>query len=215
MINQHEIRGFAGLAGLAAEAPKAPTTAAKPSSQLPPQQLRPMPQAPVQTMPPQRPPAFQSARLTAPGGKVASALLRLLWKLGAFALAVAVSFVGHVVIKENTRSLSLNLPNATQYTPPVLPTSAPVSLSEPTPGRGRILGVSEIAWCLAEDIRITAGSSVVNSYSQASVDRFNAYVDAYNSRCGDYRYRPSDMTRARDAVAPQSSQFEAEGRARL
>jgi len=57
--------------------------------------------------------------------------------------------------------------------------------------------------------------AAVNNYSDSDVDRFNAMVADYNSRCGSFRYRSGALESARRDVEPYRSQLQAEGRSRF
>src|SRR3546814_8629270 len=56
--------------------------------------------------------------------------------------------------------------------------------------------------------------AALNNYSDSEVDRFNAMVADYNSRCGRFRYRSGALERARRDVEPYRGQLQAEGRSR-
>ncbi|WP_139558806.1 peptidoglycan-binding domain-containing protein [Methylotetracoccus oryzae] len=57
--------------------------------------------------------------------------------------------------------------------------------------------------------------AALNNYSDSDVDRFNAMVADYNSRCGSFRYRSGALESARRDVEPYRSQLQAEGRSRF
>jgi hypothetical protein len=68
---------------------------------------------------------------------------------------------------------------------------------------------------LAENTRIDAMEKIVNEYNQDDIDTFNRYVNDFNSRCANFRYRESvleSIQREIDAARPRLGQ---EGRARL
>src|SRR5690606_18898902 len=65
------------------------------------------------------------------------------------------------------------------------------------------------------DIRMEGAKAAVNNYSDSDVDRFNAMVADYNSRCGSFRYRSGALESARRDVEPYRSQLQAEGRSRF
>ncbi|OYX40143.1 MAG: hypothetical protein B7Y91_00300 [Rhodobacterales bacterium 32-64-14] len=58
-------------------------------------------------------------------------------------------------------------------------------------------------------------NAVVDNYSDSQVNRYNALVDDYNSRCSSFRYRSGALESARRAVEPYRSQLLAEGRSRF
>ena len=48
---------------------------------------------------------------------------------------------------------------------------------------------------MAEDIRIDGAKSALNNYVDADVDRFNAMVGDYNSRCSSFKYQTNNRGR--------------------
>ncbi len=89
------------------------------------------------------------------------------------------------------------------------------SESKPSVGRNKVLSTAQIRYCLAEKIRLDAAETVLNNYSDSDVDRFNGYVNDYNSRCGEFRYRQGALERARRDVNPYRSQLQVEGRSKF
>lgn len=86
------------------------------------------------------------------------------------------------------------------YTP-TPPSPAPKLVEEmPGPGSGDVLGANKLRYCLAEDIRLTAAKQAVNDYNSDDVDRFNAMVADFNSRCSNFRYRRGALESARSEV---------------
>jgi hypothetical protein len=73
----------------------------------------------------------------------------------------------------------------------------------------------QLRYCTAENIRLDAAKVVINSYSDTDIDRFNALVADYNSRCGQFKYRRGTLESARSEVEQHRSEVEAEGRARF
>ncbi|MDT4800954.1 His-Xaa-Ser repeat protein HxsA [compost metagenome] len=101
--------------------------------------------------------------------------------------------------------------------PPAAQPQAPSRPTEekPSVGRNNVLSAAQIRYCLAEKIRLDAAESVINTYVDADVNRFNGYVGDYNSRCGEFRYRQGVLESARRDVEPWRSQLQAEGRSRF
>ncbi|WP_298285240.1 hypothetical protein [Acidocella sp.] len=91
----------------------------------------------------------------------------------------------------------------------------PFSETMPSVGMGQSLTTDELRYCLAEKVRMDAARAVVNGYDWPQVDRFNAMVADYNSRCGEFRYRPSSMSIAQDDVNAHRFELEQEGRDRI
>jgi hypothetical protein len=85
----------------------------------------------------------------------------------------------------------------------------------PPVGQNLLLSTAQIRYCLAEGIRLEGAKSAVNNYIDSDVDRFNAMVADYNSRCGQYRYRSGALEAARSEVEAYRSTMQSEGRARL
>ena len=56
---------------------------------------------------------------------------------------------------------------------------------------------------------------VVDTYDHGQVERFNAMVDDYNSRCHEFRYYTGDLQQAQGDVAPYVKQYQAEGQRRV
>ena len=81
---------------------------------------------------------------------------------------------------------------------------------EPSVGTGNIFSVSEIRWCLREGIRLKTMRDIVNSSRGITV--FNTYVENYNRRCGNYRYRQSSMSVARRHIDEQRLEIILEAR---
>lgn len=84
---------------------------------------------------------------------------------------------------------------------------------EPPVADGLALDTNQIAYCLAQKVRLEAAQSAANNSVDAEIDRFNAMVDSYNGRCGHYRYHQSDYDRARAYVDQRRTDFEREGAA--
>ena len=89
------------------------------------------------------------------------------------------------------------------------------SESKPSVGRNNVLAISQIRYCLAEKIRLDAAETVLNNYNDSDVDRFNEYVNDYNSRCGEFRYRQGSLESAQRDIEPYRSQLQADGRSRF
>ncbi len=102
------------------------------------------------------------------------------------------------------------------YLPPIeLEAPSRPQESMPSIGQGLVLSTNEIRYCLAEDIRLEGAKFAVNNYIESDVNRFNAMVDDYNSRCGSFRYRSGALESARRDVEPYRSELLTEGRLRF
>jgi hypothetical protein len=115
---------------------------------------------------------------------------------------------------EPPRTFTTPSPN---WQPPVSPPQPPSRPLEDRPpvGTGIVLSNSQIRYCLAEDIRMTAAKSVISGYNEADVDRFNGMVADYNSRCSSFKYRRGSLESVRAEVESVRADLEAEGRGRF
>lgn len=87
--------------------------------------------------------------------------------------------------------------------------------TRPPVGQDLVFSTAQIRYCLAEDIRMEGAKAAVNNYIDSDVDRFNAMVADYNSRCGSFRYRSGALESARRDIEPYRSELQAEGRSRF
>jgi hypothetical protein len=104
--------------------------------------------------------------------------------------------------------LSGSLWSASIPKPPIVEVVPPV-------GSGNPLSSAQIKYCLAEQIRVDGARSVLNQRSENAVNRFNAMIDDYNSRCSNFRYRGGDYQRAQSEVEPDRGTLSAAGRSRF
>lgn len=101
-----------------------------------------------------------------------------------------------------------------QPSPTTVQPSRPLETPPPV-GNGLSLSMPQLRYCSAENIRLEAAKGVINSYSDTDIDRFNALVADYNSRCGQFKYRRGTLESARSDVEQHRFEIEAEGRARF
>lgn len=207
-----EKRGFGGLADMVSDVET--PAAATPASATPPPQTRPVSdaaprtvgRAPAPAAPSPPAPYQRTAQQARPpnGGK---------WLIG---VAVVLAVVW-MIAQSSGRKASPARASSGSPRPAPRAASAPEPLDEskPSPGSDLVLTTSQIRYCLAEDIRLGAAKGVVNAYSDADVDRFNAMVTDYNSRCGQYRYRQGTLESARSAVERHRTELEVAGRSRF
>ena len=217
---KEEGKGFAGLSSLVSDVDTTPPPAAKkepaaaPNAPRPapqPAQLQPQPQ-PSQRQTYQEPPQPSSG---SSGGK---------WVLGIAAVIGVFWLIGQADKPTTSSAPSYSPPTqstAPSYTPPPQPQapSRPVETKPPV-GQDLVLSREQIRYCLAEDIRLNATKSAVNNYIDADVDRFNAMVADYNSRCSSFRYHTNnrgrnDLNSAQRDIEPYRSQLQSEGRSRF
>ena len=216
---QEDGKGFAGLSSMVSDVDDvvegAPKQSQKTHSQPPPEQ--PAPKSTQQTQKTTTKPASQTYQTPAqPSGGSSGGK----WLIG---IAVVIGLIWLANQSDNNRpSRSTYSPgSSTSTTPASQPSIAQPQVpsrpseSKPSVGRNNVLSIAEIRYCLAEKIRLDAAETVLNNYSDSDVDRFNAYVNDYNSRCGEFRYRQGALESARRDVNPYSSQLQAEGRGRF
>ena len=209
-----EGKGFAGLSSLVSEVDTTPPPAAKeepaasaPSTERPaPQAAQPQPSQPHQTY---QEPAQPSSSGTS-GGK---------WVLGIAAVIGVLWLIGQSDKSPTSPAPAYSPPAQTatpSYSPPAEP-QAPSRPQESMPpvGQDLVFSAAQIRYCLAENIRMEGAKSAFNNYIDSDVDRFNAMVADYNSRCGSFRYRNGALESARRDVEPYRSQLQAEGRSRF
>ena len=92
------------------------------------------------------------------------------------------------------------------------------TFDQPPPrAKGQLLTVAQLRYCLAENIRLDAGKAALEGAqsSDLSIDAFNRRIEDYNGRCGEFRYRESEMTSAKNAVDASRFTLEREGRERV
>lgn len=218
---KEEGRGFAGLSSLVSDvdttpppaAKKEPAAAALSAPRPAPQPAQPQPQPqPSQRQTYQEPPQPSSG---SSGGK---------WVLGIAAVFGVLWLIGQADKPTTSSAPSYSPPTqsaAPSYTPPsqTQAPSRPVETKPPV-GQDLVLSREQFRYCLAEDIRLDATKSAVNNYVDADVDRFNAMVADYNSRCSSFRYHTNnrgrnDLTSAQRDIEPYRSQLQSEGRSRF
>lgn len=103
-------------------------------------------------------------------------------------------------------------PSADSQPSSLEPSSAATEQMPPL-GADRVLGAAQIRYCLAEEIRLEAARDAVSV--DADVDRFNAMIEDYNTRCSSYRYRREVFESAQRQVQRNRMALQAEGIARF
>ncbi len=97
--------------------------------------------------------------------------------------------------------------------PPTMPPFGAIQLrTKPPAGNNLVLNIDQIRYCLAESLWIKTVSPVVNTRSGQDVDRFNARVADYNSRCSHYGYRRGTLEQAQQEIEAQRAVIEADAR---
>ena len=213
---KNEGKGFAGLSSLVSDvdttppppAPKTESAGSTTSTGRPAAQTaQPQPQQPTQRQTYQEPPQPSSG---SSGGK---------WILGIAAVVGLLWLIGQSNKPTSSPTPAYSPPAqsaAPSYSPPAQPQAPSVPQeSKPPVGQDLVFSTAQIRYCLAEDIRMEGAKAALNNYSDSDVDRFNAMVADYNSRCGSFRYRSGALESARRDVEPYRSQLQAEGRSRF
>ena len=190
-------KGFAGLDSMVSDVSEDVEKTAKaappktPPSEPPPSQLSPQPARPE--------PRPAPAKSSPPTGSGKSGLG---WVIaGLVVLVIWIANYGSGNKSQLTQSYSpppsYSAPApapAPAAAPAPAPAAAPVSDEQKPPvGRDNVLNIPQIRWCKREEIRIEAIESVINNAYEHEVDRFNAKVSDYNSRCGEFRYRRGNV----------------------
>ena len=210
-----EGKGFAGLSSLVSNVdttppppiPKKEPAAPGPSASRPATQATQTKPQPRQTY--QQPPTQSSQGSS--GGKWLlgiAAVIGVLWLIGQFnkhTMAPVSAYSAPAQTATPIYSQSPDVPEA-----PSRPQE-----SMPTVGQDLVFSMAQIRYCLAEDIRMEGAKSALNNYIDLDVDRFNAMVADYNSRCGSFRYRSGALESARRDIEPYRSLFQNEGRSRF
>lgn len=213
-----EGKGFAGLSSLVSDVDTTPPPAPKkeePAASAP-SAGRPAPQpAQPQSQPSQRQ-TYQEPAQPSSGGSSGGK-----WVLGiASVIGVLWLWLIGQSDKSPTSSYPAYSPPAQTATPSYSPPAEPQSPSRPQEsmppvGQDLVLSTAQIRYCLAEDIRLEGAKSAVNNYIDTDVDRFNAMVADYNSRCGSFRYRSGALESARRDIEPYRGQLQSEGTSRF
>lgn len=99
---------------------------------------------------------------------------------------------------------------APTYTSQSSTSNAPAQLEyvKPPVGTNHILSLSQIQWCIREEIRLDAITDIIDADSSRAISNFNSEVDDYNSRCGSYRYRSNTHSQAVKNVEIYRSEIE-------
>lgn len=204
-LEGNDKKGFGGFEDLVSDVSKdieKPFSASHtPSSQVPPNKvteqsssLNPQPEqtaAPVPT--------------STQGGKSLSGS-RWLWIIGIILVIAWLSNMGgrnnttstvqtnqeQIAQTSNTQSQDIQ-PNVTESQARNNSKDARISESfveeRPPQGYGLVFSVNQIRYCQCEEIRLTTIKNAIDSNSPNEIDRFNASVEDYNSRCANFKYR--------------------------
>lgn len=225
-------KGFAGLSSLVSDVDASPVDAGGPSATRPSSGARPATAAPApepaqprsqpQAQPQPKPQAQTTYQAPAQPAGIGSGGK---WLIG---IAVVVGLIWLVSLSDKKSSgTSPSYPSATTssstvtsppvWQQPTAPAPEPSRPTEETPpvGSGSVLTAPQIRYCTAENIRLDAAKEVINQYNDSDIDRFNALVADYNSRCSNFRYRKGALESARSEVERFRSDYVAQGRQRF
>lgn len=209
-----EGKGFAGLSSLVSDVDTTPPPAAKtePAASAPSTE-RPAPQA-AQPQPSQQHLTYQESAQPSSSGSSGGK-----WVLGIAAIIGVLWLIGQSDKSPTSPALAYSPPSQSatpNYSPPAEP-QAPSRPQESMPpvGQDLVFSTAQIHYCLAEDIRLEGAKSAVNNYIESDVDRYNAMVADYNSRCGSFRYRRGALESAGRDIEPYRGQLQSEGRSRF
>ncbi len=221
-------KGFAGLSSLVSNIDSSSVNSGRPSTALPSNEALPVTAAPDQAPLPAQPrlqPQTQTnyQALAQPSGMGSISK----WLIGISVVLVLIWLVSQSDKGSSGTAPSYSSANTSSSTPtsppvwqqPAAPTPAQVTSrpTEETPpvGSGKILTAPQIRYCTAESIRLDAAKEVINQYNDSDIDRFNALVADYNSRCVDYQYRKGVLETARREVERFRSDYVVQGRQRF
>jgi hypothetical protein len=231
--SKDEVKGFAGLSSMVSDVDASPVDEGRASTTRSSGDSRPANAAPAPTPEPERPRA-QSQAQTQPqpqpqartgylapsqptgggtGGK---------WLIGIAVVFGLIWLSSMSDTKSPATSPSYTTSSSSSSTPasppawqaPAAPVQAPSRPSEETPpvGSGNVLTSPQIRYCTAQNIRLDAAKEAVNQYNDSDIDRFNALVADYNSRCSNFRYRKGALESARSEVERFRSDYLDQGR---
>lgn len=220
--DESDKKGFGGLSSLASEVkeevlpkkPGSPATEQKPAPrpEPEPQKVASAPnegvsrQTAAPTPKPPSPP--RTGGQTPPAPAKGSSAVKWFWIVVGIGILIALFNSGQDDRSSSgtrsTYSPSSSAPST--YTPSR--TTPSLEFSKPPVGTNKLLSVSQIRWCLREDMRIEAKRTYANT--DWEIDAFNAMVSDYNPRCGSFQYRGGTLERAKREVEGMRAQIVAE-----
>ncbi len=178
--------------------------------------------------PPPATPSATSVAATAVGPEDAAGSSRG-WLI--FQVAIVVLVLGVIAMASISNSFGVpkEEPTLTEEAVIAPTTSPPAAIDEPMPastsspsvaeaappiGTDLELTANQIAYCLAEKLRLETEDGEIDTYNASAVSIFNGEVDDYNSRCGQYRYMPTDRSAAQSYVDEHRAEIVAQGHER-
>lgn len=82
----------------------------------------------------------------------------------------------------------------------------------PPVGSGLVLTTPQVRYCVSENIRLDALNQLVDPYNHARVDLYNTFINDYNSRCSNYKYRSGVLESVKKEAEARRFLLEQEGR---
>lgn len=218
---KQEDKGFAGLSSLVPKVdvttspalttesvdPVVPITSSAPESTQPPE---PQHRSPPPVQPQTRHEPVQPASDGSSGGKW---VLGVAAVFGLFWIIAQLDTDNPTSVSENSPSIQSAASTSSPSDQPQIPSGPQESI--PPVGQDLVLSMSQIRYCLAEEIRMKGAESVVDVNNQRDVDRFNMSVADYNSRCSQFRYRQGSLEGAKRDVEQYRAQLLMDGKNRF
>jgi len=97
---------------------------------------------------------------------------------------------------------------------PIPPIPVTPFVQKPPVGQGLTFSTPQIRYCVYEKVRVEAMRDVIDSNFQVAI--FNDYVDDYNNRCGNFKFRRGSLQAVQAELTPNTrSMLQREGRRRF
>lgn len=87
--------------------------------------------------------------------------------------------------------------------------------NKPPVGTDHVLDVSQVRYCLAENVRVAAARPLVFQHGEAAAARFSARLEDLRSRCSSFRLHEEDKVAAERYAKDNEGRLAAEGRLQL
>ncbi len=114
-------------------------------------------------------------------------------------------------------SADVTAPSATETTDATAPAAVADSdtkeETQPAALLGQSLSMPELRYCRRQKERITAASAAVDNSVASEIDGFNAAVNDFNGKCGNFKYMQNDMTTVTSEIETDAAKLADEGRA--
>jgi hypothetical protein len=163
------------------------------------------------------------APVTKPKGQLGGRRIPRYLQWGAFGLVGALILFGSISVRSLRPPVAGYDNSARQQTPeyppaqpqtddpsPIPPSQkAELLIEEPPAGTGIMFSQANIRYCLYQKERMKGMDSDLRSAEERSA--FDTVAADYNSRCGNFRYRDSDLQVVTDEVSKKSEVLAAEG----